>query len=268
MPLVIALGSFLPGGTATMSYPERNFMPLTAENKLRLKKYISKLPVIGKLLRKAAYYCYGGGSYKYRFYRRWKIYNPKDELRFQYDLPSGANILDVGGYNGDFAARFIELCNANVTVFEPAPIFASKINSRFAGDKRVRVHEAGLSDKDETVDFYVNADASSVFDSPGGRKVRVALWDAEKFLGQCETDEWHLAKLNIEGGEYALLKRLIDTGRIEKIRYLQVQFHLNVPDAREQYEKLAKRLHQTHKLQWRYPFVWESWERRDEVKGS
>ena len=93
--------------------------------------------------------------------------------------------------------------------------------------------------------------------------MRVALWDAEKFLEKCDTDEWHLAKLNIEGGEYALLRRLIDTRRIEKFQYLQIQFHLNVPDAKKQYRKLAERLQQTHRLQWRYPFVWESWERRN-----
>ena len=93
--------------------------------------------------------------------------------------------------------------------------------------------------------------------------MRVTLWDAEKFLEKCDTDEWHLAKLNIEDGEYALLRRLIDTRRIEKFQYLQIQFHLNVPDAKKQYRKLAERLQHTHRLQWRYPFVWESWQRRD-----
>ena len=202
-------------------------------------------------------------DWKHRHYRRWLADSPKDELRFQYDLPPGADILDVGGYNGDFAARFIESCNANVTIFEPVPAFAAKIGSRFAREKRVRIHEAGLSDKDGIVDFYVNLDASSVFGASEGEKVRVALWDAEKFLEKCDADEWHLAKLNIEGGEYALLRRLIDTRRIEKFQYLQIQFHLNVPDAKKQYQELAKRLRHTHQLQWRYPFVWESWQRRD-----
>ena len=120
-----------------------------------------------------------------------------------------------------------------------------------------------MSDRDAIVDFYINADASSAFGASEGEKVRVTLWDVKKFLEKCDTDEWHLAKLNIEGGEYALLRRLIDTRRIEKFQYLQVQFHLNVPDAKKQYKELAKRLQQTHRLQWRYPFVWESWQRRD-----
>ena len=237
-------------------------MPLKAKFKPWLKHHIRKLPMLEKALR---FLMAKFLDQKHRHHRRWFADNPnpKDDLRFQYDLPPGASILDVGGYNGDFAARFIELCNANVTIFEPASIFASKIKLRFAGEKRVRIHEAGLSDKDEIVDFYVNADASSVFGASEGEKVRVALWDAEQFFEKCDTDEWHLAKLNIEGGEYALLRRLIDTRRIEKFQYLLIQFHLNVPDAKKQYRKLAERLWQTHRLQWRYPFVWESWERRD-----
>ena len=241
-------------------------MPLTTKFKPWLKHHIRKLPMLEKALRflmTKSKLLLLLGYWKSRSVRRWFADNPADELRFQYDLPPGANILDVGGYNGDFAARFIELCNANVTIFEPVSTFASKIKLRFAGEKRVRLHEAGLSDKDEIVDFYVNADASSVFGASEGEKVRVALWDAEQFFEKCDTDEWHLAKLNIEGGEYALLRRLIDTRRIEKFQYLQIQFHLNVPDAKKQYRKLAERLQQTHRLQWRYPFVWESWQRRD-----
>ena len=241
-------------------------MSLTTKFKPWLKHHIRKLPMLEKALRflmTKSKLLLLLGYWKSRSVRRWFADNPADELRFQYDLPPGANILDVGGYNGDFAARFIELCNANVTIFEPASVFASKIKSRFAGEKRVRIHEAGLSDKDEIVDFYINADASSVFGAAEGEKVRVTLWDAEQFLEKCDIDEWHLAKLNIEGGEYALLKRLIDTRRIEKFQYLQIQFHMNVPDAKKQYRELAERLQQTHRRQWRYPFVWESWERRD-----
>ena len=233
-------------------------MPLTTKFKPWLKHHIRKLPMLEKALR------FIMGYWKNRSVRRWFADNPADELRFQYDLPPGASVLDVGGYNGDFAARFLELCNADVTVFEPVPAFAAKIRRRFAEEKRVRIHEAGLSDKDEVVDFCVNADASSVFGAAEGRKgIRVTLWDVEKFLEKCGTGEWHLAKLNIEGGEYALLRRLIDMGGIEKFQYLQVQFHLNVPDAKKQYRALAKRLQRTHRLQWRYPFVWESWQRRD-----
>lgn len=260
-------------------HPENHFLPLTAKLKLWLQHRIGQMPMLRKSLRFLKYKPHfakvkGQHYWKYltdEFYRshqRWIRHNPQDDVRFQYDLPSGANVLDVGGYAGDFAACFVELYNANVTVFEPVSHFATQIEKRFAGDPRVRVYAAGLSDKDEVAEFDLDADASGAFGSSGGQRVQVSLWDAERFLSQCGTDEWHLAKLNIEGGEYALLNRLIDTGRIASIKHIQVQFHLHVPGAREQYRQLAKRLRQTHKLQWRYPFVWESWVRHAFVGRS
>jgi len=257
-------------------YPESHFKPFVSRLKLSLRSRVGGVPVLRKALRllkhkahlaklKTHHYWKYLTDEFYRSHQRWIRDNPQDDVRFQYDLPSGANILDVGGYAGDFAARFVELCNANVTVFEPVSKFAAQIEERFASDPRVRVHVAGLSDKDEVVEFDLDADASGAFGSSGGQRVQVALWDAERFLSQCGTDEWHLAKLNIEGGEYALLNRLIETGRIASVKHIQVQFHLHVPGARQQYRDLAKRLRRTHKLQWRYPFVWESWVRRDDA---
>ena len=260
-------------------YPESYFIPFMAKFKLWIHNRVKKRPMLLKSLRflkykahiatlKTQHYWRYLTDEFYRSHQQCIRDNPQDNVRFQYDLPSGANILHVGGYAGDFAARFVELCNANVTVFEPVSKFAAQIEERFAGDPRVRVHEAGLSDKDEVAEFDLDADASGVFGSSGGQRVQVTLWDAERFLSQCGTDEWHLAKLNIEGGEYALLNRLIDTGRIASIKHIQVQFDLHVPGAREQYRQLAKRLQQTHKLQWRYPFVRESWVRREDAGRS
>jgi len=249
---------------------ENQFMSFVESPRLWLRIQLGRLPMLRKILRSLK----GWGTKKnetmrhcwmyltdefYRSHQRWISHNPKDEVRYQYELPLGANILDVGGYVGDFAARFVDICDANIAVFEPIPKFASQIEQRFVENTKISVYEAGLSDKDEVVEFDLDADASGVFGSTGCQKVQVNLWDAERFLSQFGTDEWHLAKLNIEGGEYALLNRLIDTGRIRTIKYLQVQFHLHVPGAREQYKQLAKRLRRTHKLQWRYPFVWESW---------
>ena len=110
-------------------------MYLTVKLKSWLKHYIKKLPMLEKALRflmTKSKILLLLGYWKNRSIRRWFADNPADELRFQYDLPPGASVLDVGGYNGDFAARFLELCNADVTVFEPVPAFAAKIRRRFA----------------------------------------------------------------------------------------------------------------------------------------
>lgn len=198
----------------------------------------------------------------YRSHHRWITTYPEDEIRFDYELPRGANVLDLGGFRGDFANEFLRRFDANITVMEPVPNFAQNISKRFEHDAKVTVIAAGMSDRDQIVEFCLDADASGIQDCSYGEKISVELFDVERFMREQDVSEWHLVKLNIEGGEYAVLNRLVDTGRILDIQYLQIQFHLNIPDAKSKYSKLVKRLKKTHKRQWCYPFVWESWVRK------
>lgn len=259
-------------------YPEGHFTPFRIKLNLWLRHQIQRRPALQKPLRLMKhkvrstksniqhYHKFFTDNF-YRSYLNLIRRKNKYDIRFRYKFLPGARILDIGGGAGDFAANFSELHNANVTILEKNPKVFARLQERFTGDARVYVHNASLSDKDEVVEFDLDSDASGVFGSPGGQKVKVALWDAERFLSECGTDEWHLAKLNIEGGEYALLNRLIDTGRIASFQYLQIQFNLHVPNARRQYRNLVKRLQRTHRLQWRYPFIGESWVRRENVSA-
>lgn len=260
-------------------HPESHFTPFATRINLWLRHQIGRQPGLPRLLRFIKYIVRSIGlnlDHYYKFFtddfyrsrQRWIRRSLSDDVRFRYHLPSDANILDAGGGAGDFSAHYVALRDANVTVIEPIGNLARQLKKRFAGEERVRIYEAGLSDKDETVDFDLDADASGAFGSSDKQKVKIILWDAERFLGESDADEWHLAKLDIEGLEYRLLNRLIDTGRIKSIQHLQVKFHLHVPDARRQYRDLAKRLERTHRLQWRYPFVWESWVRREDVSST
>ena len=114
------------------------------------------------------------------------------------------------------------------------------------------------------VEFDLAGDASGVFSAAEGKRISVLLRDADEFLRETGVSRWDLVKLNIEGGEYGLLEHLIETGAIRKMCHLQVQFHLHVPGAKERYRRIARQLRRTHKLQWRYPFVWESWKLRED----
>ena len=65
-----------------------------------------------------------------------------------------------------------------------------------------------------------------------------------------------------EGGEFELLNALLDRpDLIKKIKYFQIQFHDFVPDALKMRAEIQRRLSETHKVMWNFPFIWESWER-------
>jgi hypothetical protein len=66
-------------------------------------------------------------------------------------------------------------------------------------------------------------------------------------------------KINIEGGEFDLLPAAIDSGLIERIKFIQVQFHQFIPNAIENRLQIHKALEKSHRQMWCYDFVWESW---------
>jgi FkbM family methyltransferase len=190
----------------------------------------------------------------------WVADRGDETRRLDYPLDSGAVVLDVGGYEGRWAERVLERFGCAVHVFEPVPEYAAAIEARLAPRGLARVHRFGLSGTTGEVDFVLSADGSSAL-RRGGERRRVRMRAAAEVFGELGLEEVRLMKVNIEGGEYELLEHLLDRGLMPCIVHLQVQFHDFVPRARERMRAIQRRLEATHRLDWQYPFVWESWSR-------
>ena len=52
---------------------------------------------------------------------------------------------------------------------------------------------------------------------------------------------------------------MIETGFVNQIDNIQVQFHDFIPNAEERMQKIQKHLEKTHRLTYQYLFVWENW---------
>lgn len=107
-------------------------------------------------------------------------------------------------------------------------------------------------------------DGSSLF-LQGKHTAEVTLVGAADFIRDNNIRGIDLMKINIEGAEYDLLEHLIDTGFVEHIKNIQVQFHDFVPNAEQRMRRIQQRLQQTHSLTYQYPFVWENWKLNDNV---
>ena len=83
------------------------------------------------------------------------------------------------------------------------------------------------------------------------------LEESEDYLEEIKFD---LLKLNIEGGEYAVLNRLIFSGDINKINNIQVQFHKIKKSSSEDRLNIVRSPRKTHTRSWYFPWVWENWE--------
>lgn len=196
--------------------------------------------------------------------KRWFRNDGDNTLRLNYPLNLNSVVWDLGGYHGDFAAQINERYNCKVFVFEPMPLFYTKCVMRFEGNNNIKCLNFGLSDKDGIFNISDAGDASS-FVRRNGAGQQAELLSVNEMFDKLELSFVDLIKINIEGGEFEVLPALIHTGLIERVRYIQVQFHNFVPEASVKRDAIRSALAKTHVEMWNYPFVWESWSLKPEI---
>lgn len=189
---------------------------------------------------------------------KWFLDNGDRTLRLNYDLNTNSTVFDLGGYQGQWASDIYAKYGCTIHVFEPVQQFAADIQHRFERNAKIHVHNFGLADKNQVVEMHLASDGSSVYRSHGD-PVSVRLVDAVTFFESAGISRIDLMKINIEGGEYDLLDRLIAAGYVSQIRNIQVQFHVCIPDAVIRMRQIQNMLSHTHKLTYQYEFVWENW---------
>lgn len=203
------------------------------------------------------------GDPKTLAYREWIKCNGDSTLLINCQLNPGDIVFDVGGYVGDFAAEMVKRYNSRVYIFEPVFAFHNKCISRFASNSMVECYQFGLSARDAEMEISLSAEASSsVRNIPGTLKERIRMCCLNEFVKSHAIDSIKLFKVNIEGGEYELLEHILDSGLITCIENFKIQFHDFVPQAETLRNQLRRRLSDTHKEEWCYPFIWESWVRK------
>lgn len=195
-------------------------------------------------------------------HRAWLRARGDSTLRVDYALAPEDVVLDVGGFEGQWASDIFGRYLCRIHVFEPIPEFADFIEQRFARNPAIRLHRVALGAQDHVLQFTVDGDASSAH-AGSGQVVQVPVKGFSGWMETAGLQDIALMKINIEGGEYDLIEHMIATGLIGRVRDLQVQFHDFVPDAERRMAAIQEKLLATHQPQWQYPFVWESWTRRE-----
>jgi len=180
--------------------------------------------------------------------------------RLKYTLSSEDLVLDAGGYKGDFAARIYDLYKPHIHVFEPVNKFYKNLENRFQTIDKIVVKKCGLGKETKPVGVHLDNDSTTLIECSDFIETTI-IKDIKEVLEDLGTPEIALFKINIEGGEYDLLDRLIETGLINNIENLQIQFHSWYPNAEFRRLEIIKLLKKTHICRYNYPFVWEGWSR-------
>lgn len=195
-----------------------------------------------------------------REYLRWLEDRGERTLRYNYNLNSGSLVWDVGGYKGEFAKDIHCKYSSAVHVFEPFPSFYQEIKDAFKINEHVKVFNFGLSGQNKKLEFGISDNATSAFVK--GNTISLDVRDASEVYKELSVSKIDLMKINIEGGEYELIQKMFDSGMINHVGSLQIQFHNFVPNAETLYEKAQEQLSKTHKRTWCYKFIWENWEKK------
>jgi FkbM family methyltransferase len=192
---------------------------------------------------------------------KWQDIRGDDTLRLDYPLNESSLVFDVGGYLGDFSAKVHCRYNCNSIIFEPVKEYYKKIMERFKYNNKIKVYNFGLADRTFDAEITVDSVSSSLFNKSLKKNQReVAHFvSINDFIKEYNINHIDLMKINIEGSEYDLLDTIVDNQTINHIAYLQIQYHLFIPNAQERRFKIQHKLQNTHIIMWDYPFVWESW---------
>lgn len=169
-------------------------------------------------------------------------------------------IMDIGGFWGEWTDKILTLGNPIIHIYEPHKGLSTDMQEKYKGVNNVTIFNVGLSNKNYKATLLFGGPGSTEFsESPGltSRTTRVPMKDIATIM------ESHthvkIMKINIEGGEYRVLDRLIAARQMSKIEYLYIQFHEWIEGSYKNRKRIRKSLSTTHTCQWSYPFVWEKW---------
>lgn len=183
-----------------------------------------------------------------------------DVWRYKYDLNENSIVFDLGGYQGSFAENIYNKFKSTVHIFEPAHDYYHRIVRKFKENDKIHVHHFGISNENTELTLYKSHDATSIFRNNKTYDEEVCKFvKFEDFMNTVSIDTVDLIKLNIEGSEFDVLPDIINSDWIKKIHNIQVQFHNMDEDSVSKRNNILENLSKTHKCDWCYEFVWESW---------
>lgn len=192
----------------------------------------------------------------------WYEANGDSTLIFDHRLNENSVVMDLGGYTGNWGKEVSDKYNCNLYIIEPIFEFYKIARDKFIYNEKVILKCCGVSNETGRGVIYKNTDRSSSSEQSGPKKMAFFKTVDEIFalFGLNHVD---LVQMNIEGDEYKVLENMLSTGVINKIRNIQVQFHIVGDD----YNSRRNRIHQGLSengfvLKYNFPFIWEAWEKR------
>jgi FkbM family methyltransferase len=196
---------------------------------------------------------------------KWNADRGDEVLIIDYPLDENSQVIELGGYHGLWTKRISQKFNCNILTIEPIPEFYNKMITEFNyylknNREKIKTENFGISTEEKELTFSVNGDSTSSHLS-SSNQITITCHTLEYYLQKHNIEKVDLLQVNIEGEEYPLLEEWTKSGIINKVKYLQVQYHRYGENYEERHNNIQENLKNLgFKLRYEYPFVWESWE--------
>ena len=200
---------------------------------------------------------------------RWVADDGDDTLRVNYNLNKDSIVFDVGSYVGTWSIQIYGRYACNIHAFEPVDRYYAKHYGKQFRLDNVKINKTGLGASTRDMWMVDTGDASNMYSVGSQMDVEqefaCPIMDVMEYIEKEKIDHIDLMKINIEGGEYELLPRLIETGWIKNIKNVQVQFHhfIDPANAMAKMNKIRMELAKTHTQTYHYEWIWENWELKE-----
>lgn len=172
-----------------------------------------------------------------RFFHRKILRRQAREHLGGIELRAGEIAIDCGANIGEVTAQ-LSRHGATVYAFEPNPHAFAELSKRFRGVTNVHCLQKGVLDRDDHARLYLHTEAakdqvywsvgSSMLAEKGnvdaGNFVDVEVVDLARFITELARPIAVL-KLDVEGVECRILRRIIEAGQHERIGRILVETH-------------------------------------------
>ena len=182
------------------------------------------------------------------------------------DLPLNADskVVVLGGFLGDSAAKYREIYDASVYVTEPISEFFTVMEQRFMSDNKVHLFNEASTAESHELKLFISGERTGLLEINGEARLvhgRSIIDLIDEVGGSVD----HL-EMNIEGGEYSILSRLIDSSYLNQCTSILIQFHNFGLEQELNRAQIRMNLSKSHNLTYCYDWVWELWIKADQVK--
>jgi len=191
-------------------------------------------------------------------YYKWVKDSGDEKLLLDYELDKNSIFFELGGYNGTYSQEIFDKFNPQMYIFEPSKEYYKVLLEKF-DYPNVNIYNFGLSNENKTAYLNYDNDATHISQTPSSNYEKVELKKLSDFISSKNINFINLININIEGSEYEVLEDLINSGFVNIIDNIQIQYHKNIDSYKKKRTFLNHELSKSHNRLWNYDYVWERW---------